>query len=89
MENNRILAARQVKIEHMMDALMELWNMGLEYVDVHGERGEDQDSVVLEFSKAYMDEEYKDRFDEFFKEDTNEEGQVTKRLTDDDINRLL
>jgi len=44
---------------------------------------------VLSFCKEYMNNEYKNDFEKIFQEAVEEDGQVTRKLTDDDINNLI
>jgi len=87
---DKILAARRLRIEHVVDSLMEIYNMGVDYIDLYGILKEnDGDEVVLSFCKEYMNNEYKNDFEKIFQEAVEEDGQVTRKLTDDDINNLI
>jgi hypothetical protein len=87
---NKALSARRLKVEKMMDVLMDMYHMGVDYVDLYGILKEDEpDEVIFSFCKEYMDEEYQDNYDEIFKSASDEEeGVVTRKLTDEDINNL-
>lgn len=87
---NRVLAARQIRIETLLDQLHSLYDLGLDYIDIHGEQGEHVDSVVFSFNKEYMGKEFQHQFDEIFKDVLKEEdGSVEQKLTDEDIDNLL
>jgi hypothetical protein len=76
---------KAVNVEAIIDQLILLWNMGVDYVDVHGipsEKKDESDTIVFSFSKDYMDPELMDKFDEFTKEDSEEEQTIKIKPTD-------
>ena len=87
------IVVRQVHIQSLVDALLDLWHQGLEYVDLHGELTELQDRVYIGFSRDYMDPEYVDNFDDITSDnnnsDDNENGKIkSRKLSDEDLNQL-
>lgn len=85
---NKILIVRKIHIEALMEALHQLYHMGVEFVDLSGEVGESQDSVYLSFSKDYVHEEFKDNFDNMSEEITDIPN-IEINLSDEDLNHLL
>jgi len=86
---------KMINIEAMMEVLNMLWNKGVDYVDISGKQGEDQDEICFSFCREYMDEEYKDTFEDgFIQEEENEiiskpTQQIKVKLTDKDIDELI
>lgn len=79
MENMKI---RKVDLETFIDILMDIYNQGVDYIDIIGIPGEVQDSVAVSFSKEYMSEEHIDNFD-------NINSDNDKNLSDEDLNQLI
>lgn len=79
---------------NLLQALNELYEKGVDYVDIHGLEGTNIDTVGFSFSKDYMNPDLRDNFDslgydeDVFEEYKNEEEKGGP-LTDDDINQLL
>lgn len=82
---------RMINIEAMIDVLTMLWNKGVDYVDISGKQGEDQDKICFSFCKEYMDKEHAEGFAEEFPDDEEEmsKPQVKAKLTDKDIEDLI
>lgn len=79
MENMKV---RKIDLETFIDILMDIYNQGVDYVDIIGILGEEQDSVAVSFSKEYMSEEHSDNFD-------NINSDNDKNLSDEDLNQLI
>ena len=58
MDNNQ-LRIRKIYISTFIDTLVELYNKGVDYVDLIGTMDDVQDSIGLSFSKEYMAREWK------------------------------
>lgn len=86
--NKPILIAKKLDIVNLMDALNELYQTGVNYVDISGDEGEVQDSLYLSFCKSYMDPESQDNFDDI--ETYMPEGiKINSQLSDEDLNQIL
>jgi hypothetical protein len=85
---NKALIVRKINIEHLMDALHELYHTGVEFVDIVGEIGAETDAILLRFSKDYMDAEFRENFDQIHIEHT-ENPNIDIKLSDDDINQIV
>lgn len=78
---------KKIPLDKLIDILVEIYNRGVDYIDISGIPDEEQDKVAISFSKDYMTEEGKKNFenapidltDEFF--DT--------KLSEDDLNDLI
>lgn len=82
---NREVKIQKIPLDRLIDTLVELYNKGIDYVDIHGVPGEDFDKMAIVFTRDYMTEEGKHNFEG---DDLDVEIKPDK-LTDDDLNILL
>lgn len=75
-----MLRISKVNIVDLISTLSELRSIGVEYVDISGEEG--QNVIALLFTKDYMLQGYENTFDDI-------QHEHKKKLTDDDINQLI
>jgi hypothetical protein len=89
MAKKKELRLKKIPLELFLDALDELYAMGVEYVDIVGTLGEEQDTIGLMYCKEYMNQEFIDQFDENIDKFIEEE-MIKKdiKLSDDDLNQL-
>ena len=83
MENNHHdVILRKIPLSILLDHLTEIYNSGVDYVDILGVNGEEQDRIGIAFNSSYMSPE----------EDTNldqDESQINIKLSDEDLNQLI
>lgn len=82
MENKNInVRLNKIPISALMEALMNLYEEGVDYVDILGENNVEQDTIILSVQKNYMFT------------DAEEEEETTKKcninLSEEDLNQLL
>jgi hypothetical protein len=89
MAKKKELRLKKIPLELFLDALDELYAMGVEYIDIVGTMGEEQDTIGLMYCKEYMNKEFLDQFDENIDKFIEEE-MIKKdiKLSDDDLNQL-
>lgn len=89
MAKKKELRLKKIPLELFLDALDELYALGVEYVDIVGTMGEEQDTIGLMYCKEYMNQEFIDQFDENIDKFIEEE-MIKKdiKLSDDDLNQL-
>jgi ligand-binding sensor protein len=75
---------KKVHLNTFIEILVGLYDKGVNYVDIIGTMDDEQDSVGISFSKEYMDDEYKDNFDNIPEIDGDK-----LNLSDDDLNQLI
>jgi hypothetical protein len=89
---------RMINVMSMIETLHMLYDKGVDYVDISGEQGNENDEITFSFCKSYMDEEYKHTFETGFIQEENEEviskpkpneEFKTFKLTDSDIDDLI
>jgi hypothetical protein len=83
MENNHHdVILRKIPLSILLDHLTEIYNSGVDYIDILGVNGEEQDRIGIAFNSSYMSPE----------EDTNldqDESQINIKLSDEDLNQLI
>lgn len=95
MENKEV-RLRKIPLQAFLDVLVDLYNSGLDYIDIVGKPDEIQDTIGVLFSNEYMS---KDARDDFYEKDIqetpptepNEENKpkINIKLSDEDLNQLL
>ena len=76
---------QKIPLDNLINTLVDIYNAGVDYVDIFGISEKDNDNIVVSFTEEYMTEEGKKNFT---KEDLNLEIR-SEKLTDDDINQLI
>jgi hypothetical protein len=82
MENNHDVILRKIPLSILLDHLTEIYNSGVDYIDILGVNGEEQDEIGISFNTSYMSP----------KEDVHlnqDESQINIKLSDEDLNQLL
>ena len=83
---NREVKIQKVPLDRLIETLVDLYNKGIDYIDIAGLPGIDQDRMAIVFTKEYMTEEGKKNFGEDYELDLEISP---SKLTDDDINQLI
>jgi len=85
MENK--LRIRKVHLASLMHILSNIWDRGVDFVDIYGTVEDGQDTIGVSFSKEYMDEKFTSNFDNFNEEQLP--SRVHIKLSDEDLNELI
>ena len=89
------ITIKKVHIESLMSILSDLFEKGVDFVDIYGSKGDVADVVGLSFSKEYMSKEFQSNFDDMsFSSSKEEESPDVSNFkidinNDDDLNQLL
>lgn len=83
MDKNQ-LKIRKIYLGTFIDVLVDLYDKGVDYIDLIANLQDEYDIVGISFSREYMNDEYKSNFDEI-----PEGKNVEKKLSDDDLNQLI
>lgn len=70
---------RKIQLESFIEILNQLYDKGIDFIDLSGYNKNGEDTIGIFFTSDYINEEYRDNFDE---EDIEKEQ---KTLTDQDI----
>lgn len=84
MENKEI-AIRKIPLNTFIDILVELYNRGVDFVDLSGETGNKSDRLAISFTEDYMAEEAKENF----KDVPYEDEIITTKLSEEDLDQLI
>ena len=91
MEQNKPITIKKVHLDSFIEILIDLYDKGVDYVDIIGVNNKIQDSIGISFSKDYMNTEHIENFDRInvpVKTETIEK-KININLSDDDLNQLL
>ena len=96
-KNDKEVRIRKIPLGNFLDALLELYNEGLDYIDIIGTEDDVQDTIGLMFTEEYMSEEMKKRYlnDEADENDSkilrklNKDRKNIDLSNDDDLNQII
>jgi hypothetical protein len=84
MENNNKVVLRKIPLEIFLNVLMEIYEQGVDYVDIIGVPDEEQDTIGVTFSQDYISPDAIDNFK------IDEDNNIDINLSDDqDLNQLI
>ena len=91
MAKKKEVRLKKIPLEIFLDALEELYNMGLEYIDIVGINGEEQDTIGLAYSKDYMSQDLHEDIQKAMDEIEKYDNEIKKdiKLSDDDLNQII
>ena len=83
---------RKIPLGNFLDALLELYNEGLDYIDLIGTTDDVQDTIGIMFTEEYMSEEMRKRM--FTDDELSErlDKKIKKDIdlsSDDDLNQII
>ena len=87
MENNEV-TIQKIPLNNFIDVLVDLYNRGVDFIDIVGTQGDQKDYMAITFSKAYMSEE---AIEDFENDPTiiTKEDITNHKLSEKDINDLI
>jgi hypothetical protein len=56
--------ARKIPLDDLLNHLTSLYNLGIIYIDLHIEQGEDQDVIGIMFYEDYIENKFKSNFEQ-------------------------
>lgn len=95
MEENKgkKIVLRKIHLESFIEVLQELYENGVDYVDLHGTNDEEQDSIDISFKREYTVFKDTSGKEEHEEEEENENEDISPKiitkLSDDNLNQLL
>jgi len=91
MEKNNTLTIKKVQLNHFIETLVDLYDKGVDFIDIIGTIDDRQDSIGISFCKEYMNPEYAKNFDSIpiTKKKPTTPKKVKRKLSDDELNQLL
>lgn len=82
------IVIKKIPLDRFIDVLVDLFDKGVDYIDIIGTPGSDKDYMGVSFSSDYMAEEYREQFEEM-PNIIDKDEIYNKKLSDDDINDLI
>ena len=83
-DNNKVIL-RKIPLEIFIDVLMDIYEQGVDFVDIVGINNEIQDEIGVMFSKEYVNEDALHLFEE-----DEEPKNIDVNLSDDnDLNQII
>lgn len=94
MAKDKNVTIKKIHLDSLIDILVDLYDKGVDYVDIIGVNNKIQDSIGISFSKEYMNIELRENFDDIntSKEkdiEVDRKAKINIKLSDDDLNQLL
>ena len=98
MENKNQIRLHKIPLGPFLDALLELYNEGLDYIDIVGTPDEQQDTIGIMFTQDYMSKEMKDKYGDIVDEIADtiiediEKEEKSKKIdlsNNDDLNQII
>jgi hypothetical protein len=89
MHNDDNIILRKIPIDKFIDVLVTMYNHGVDYIDIGGAQGNEQDEVIISFTKEYMSEEGKENIDDVIDDLEIDEEFFKTKLTDEDLDELI
>jgi len=80
---------RKIHLDTLMKLLAELYDKGVDYIDVIGTTDKVQDSIGISFCSEYMSENMKENFDKLPGLTIEDKDDEDSPLSEDDLNQLI
>lgn len=87
--NNHNILLRKIPVDKLIDVLIEMYNYGVDYIDIGGVPGEEQDKVAISFTRDYMSDTGKDKLNDMIDDLEIDDEFFKTKLTDDDLDELI
>lgn len=95
-KNHQHFTIKKIDLYDFLDVLTDLYDRGVDFIDITGNLNENQDEVGIHFTKEYMasPEELDESDDDFDDEldieiELEEEPKTIIKLSDEDLNQLI
>ncbi len=91
MAKKKEVRLKKIPLEILLDVLTNLFDMGVDYIDIVGIANEVQDTISIVYSKEYMSKDLSEAMDEMIDEmlKDDEEQKTNIKLSDDDLNQMI
>ena len=82
---------RKVPVEAFLNLLADLFDQGVDYIDIIGMLDDKQDSIGIAFSKEYMSEDMQDNFEDITPITVNKTPDTINinLSNDEDLNQII
>jgi len=87
MENNEVLTIKKIPLDGFIDILMDLYNKGVDYIDITGVTNHYSDKMAISFTSEYMMEGAEEEFKNAPPLDVKD--LLNKTLSQEDLDELI
>jgi len=87
MDNNEVLTIRKIPLDGFIDILMDLYNKGVDYIDITGVTNEHSDKMAISFTSEYMMEGVEENFEDTPPLDIKD--LLNQKLSQEDLDELI
>lgn len=88
MDKNKVIL-RKIPLEIFINVLVDIYDQGVDYVDIVGVPDEVQDTIGVVFEKEYMTEEAQKALEEMEEEEAPKNNIEINLSDDNDLNQLI
>jgi hypothetical protein len=86
-ENNEQLTIKKIPLDGFIDILMDLYNKGVDYIDITGVTNAHSDKMAISFTAEYMMKGAEDNFKDVPNLDIKD--LLNKTLSEEDLDQLI
>jgi len=79
---------KKIPLNLLIQALMEVYNTGVDYIDIIGKPDEEQDTIGIAFCEEYLSKDEEEGDDHIVDFEELKEEIKNIKLSDDDLNQL-
>ena len=87
MENNEQLTIKKVPLDSFIDILMDLYNKGVDYIDITGVTNDHSDKMAISFTSEYMMDGAEEEFKDIPPLDMKD--LINQKLSQEDLDQLI
>ena len=88
MENkDDVLMIKKIPLDNFIDILMDLYNKGVDYIDITGVTNDHMDKMAISFTAEYMMEGSEENFDNTPSLDIKD--LLNEKLSEEDLDQLI
>jgi hypothetical protein len=87
MENNEQVSIKKIPLDNFIDILMDLYNKGVDYIDITGVTDDESDKMAISFTSEYMMEGAEEEFKDMPQLDMKD--LLNKKLSQEDLDQLI
>jgi hypothetical protein len=87
MENNEQVSIKKIPLDTFIDILMDLYNKGVDYIDITGVTDDESDKMAISFTSEYMMEGAEEEFKDMPQLDMKD--LLNKKLSQEDLDQLI
>ena len=88
MKDNNI-KIRKIHLDTILKILVELYDQGVDYIDIVGEINDVQDTIGISFCEEYMSKDMKENFDDMTTDLPDDDDEPIFLKDDEDLNQLI